>query len=525
MAREPKNSPKTVTEAARQVVDTLRNESPELAAAITGENDIEEQYQNMDVFAYCYNKHIQNGQMIDFCIFRGNAQIATREYPYSWDELMNEFGPGHYQVRGRLVNTGVWAKGSETRLLADPRGSRGGGGSFRFGKADEESAEAQAPKSDPIAAMMLMIQQSNERAEQRATEQRERDEERRREEREREEARRRDEAANRQKMIELAITSLPTLLTTVAGVLKRPEPPRDPLLERLLLKLENQNPNQGVLDTKMLLELEQKARERENAARKEGREEMEKLFELAEERAETRAAEMIQNQGGDKNETVTEALIKGIAPALGALLMKGQVPPQIAEQPAPEAANDEAIPVEQTGTAEVVQTEGATVTPIRSEGTPQVPAVVKPKPGKTAARPVNVKKRNTLSPEDYDRKKVFDLLMPFFMDAFSRMSQGVQLTAEGAARESLEMLKLKGFSQSRVLELFTRQHFDAFVLKRLPEEYHSWFNKYYAALGVKSGNGSDAGSQEPSFTGAGSAVEPSPAGEVAGDAAPAGDAG
>jgi hypothetical protein len=467
-----------------------------LGSAAPGEGDVDDPaLSEMDVFAYAGAKYVDRGEMVTFCIFRNNAQIATEDYPYSWEQLQQDYEPGHYMVKARSVSRGCWLK-TESRTIASPSSKRGASG-FRFGEQTESQVQKPA---DPMSAILLMMQQSQEKAEARAAEQRERDEIRRREEKILEDERRKQERESRNDLLK---TLIPLALPLVEKVFSKKEG-LDPSVSLVIEQLKESNrrledrlaalgSQNHALDTKMLLDLEQKAREREAAARKEGREEMEKIYEIAEERAESRAAEMIQSQG-EKDESMTSVLIKSLAPALGAMIAQqqsqgGGVQPQL-------------TPVEQSQEVVAVQGEPsrvASVTPIRGQSS-------KPNRAKPVAK--SVAPRPRASQEDIDRQKILEIVMPFLVESFQRMAAGVQLTPEGAARESLELLALKGFRQDKVLSLFTKQHMETLVISKLPEQYHSWFNKYYAALDFKPGNGSAPASSESVFTGAQPTVKP-----------------
>lgn len=477
-----------VAQEAAARVERLQEESlggdptPQTEARL---QDLEqrEPFEDTDLFTYCQNGYVNKGIGIKYYIKKDGESLQSVKHSkeMSWDWLQAKYGGGSYTVRAKNIKTGMFIR-QESETLADMEAEEEEQTSgFQFGNQGQEKSE--------LSTLIMMMQQESR-------ESRVRDEDRRREDRIRDEERRREDRENRNDLFKTLIPLAAPLLEKL--LVKAPEQPRgiEPSVQLVIDSLKDSNrrledqmarasvANNSVLDTKMLLEMEQKARERESAARKEGREEMEKIYEIAEEKAETRAAEMMQNQG-EKDETVTEALIKGIAPALGALFMQGKMGlPQM-----PQAA-----------------IEGPT-TPGHAESEPVIETIPEASPSKASPGKVSVKgkgqkvKGPALSPDDFERKKIMDILTPLLVDAFTRMSNGVQLTPEGTARESLEQLKLKGYNQERTLELFTKAHMEHLVLKRLPEEYHPWFNRYYASLGTKPSTSSSTGSANTSFSG------------------------
>jgi hypothetical protein len=181
-----------------------------------------------------------------------------------------------------------------------------------------------------------------------------------------------------------------------------------------------------------------------NNARKEGREEMKELLEMVEEKATERAEEMAAS-GDNKEESMLSLAMKNLGPIVGALVAQGKQP----VIPAPEA--QEAIASNETPQ------------PIEAAPVQQPP-----------------------TPEQVDQRKIAEIVFPFLAEQILRMEQSHKVDPKSAAKESLQLLKLKGFPQARVLKLFSRDVLFAILRTyKVSNTFDSWFNDYYAALTVQ----------------------------------------
>jgi hypothetical protein len=417
-------------------------------------DELERPIQDADFFDYCTMAYERKGRAIVFYIRRNGKYLTTVKPPCNWDYLRDHFGAGHYQVQCKDETTNAFLKQKSEMLEEMPAppvqvsAEAGGAHPFGFGAPT-------APANDGLTTLMAMIQTQNEQRAQADREERLRDESRRREDRERDEIRRKEERDSRNDLLKTLITAatplvIPLLtpkedkkLDTFMDFMKESRRDDQRNQEKLLERIERANDSKDKgLDPLKLIEML-------NKSKTEGRKEMEDLLDMVERRATERASQM----GGDEKEESTLALlIKNLGPGLAALMAQSGAAPAL-PQPAPQAETSTAE------NSEVIETTQAAPAP--------------------AAR---AKTRDEL-----DQESILKVVFPFFGEQLVRMQNHHNVVPEAAARESLALLKSKGFPQERVLEVFSRKVlFDLLRGYGVPKEYDSWFNKYYAALSSES---------------------------------------
>ncbi len=403
--------------------------------------------EDVDFFDFIQHGFIDKGVPVEFTIKKDGEWLQVLRPPLSWPDIRQKFGPGTYAVIARNRKTKTYIKQATELMAALPEGSEESTSSLDSEQQAFGFATAPSSSGTDLSAIMVMIQQQNERDNMRRAEERERDEVRRKEDRE-----------SRNELLKLLI---PTLAPLVMGFLS---PKKDEKSELLLeFMRENQRTSQAQTD-KLMDKFEKAASTKAdtspldlirqlNDARKDGREEMKELMEMVEDKAEARAEVLAQQNDGD--DSTLAMLLKSVGPGLAALLAQGKGAPNLA------AVTNE----EQEVDSDTVEGAVATVSPIA---------------------PPKAPKKTPPTPEQLDQQAVLSILFPFFIEQLQRQESGHEVSPKIAARESLNLLKAKGFSQVKVLSLFSHAQLLG-VLKayNLPKKYDSWFNDYYEALATR----------------------------------------
>lgn len=418
------------------------------------QDEIARPLQDADFFDYCTMAYERQGKSIVYYIKKNGKYLTTLKPPMDWDKLRKLFGSGHYSVQCKDELTNAFMK-QKSEVLddlpeADPVAESSPSG-FLF------QPQSQSSSSDSgMSSILALMQTQNEQRAISEREQRIRDEASRREDRERDEARRKEERDNRNDLLKTLLGAVPMVLPlvlpkkddkleAVIEIMKENSRESRSQIEKLTDKLERalHDPKKTELNPIELMKMM-------NEAKKDGRKEMEELLDMVEERAERRAGELSQGSG-EKEESTLSLLIKNLGPAFAAMVAgQGGMPSAV---PLPESAEGEPRTVESS--------------PVANSPAQSSQARVKTK-------------------TELEQEKILTVLIPFFAEQFTRIQSGTKVDAKAAARESLGLLKLKGFSQERVVQLFQRETLFA-VLRayNVPNTFDSWFNDYYDALVVK----------------------------------------
>lgn len=405
---------------------------------------------DVDFFDYIEESFVKKGVRVEFSIRKDGNWLTTLRPPLNFELLRKQCGSGHFVILAKNATTKKYI-GQKTETIEEfqVEESDSGDSSPFFGGRTEAM-----PDGGLTSIISLMQQQDQRRADQ-AREDRTREEDRRRDERERDETRRREERENR-------TTFLQTIMTALPGVLPLLLPKKDesPFLEIMKDNMRNQElQNQRMMDRLEKLAAAPVAPQTSaldlikqlNDARKDGREEMKELMEMVDEKAEIRAEELAAS-GGEKEDSTLTTMIKSLGPSLMALASSRGAPPALAP---PEAAE---------GTEQVVESQPA-----------QAPS--------SGAAPSRSATKKPSTKNEQDQAAVLKIVLPFLGDQFVRMGQNHSIDPKAAARETLQLLKTKGFTQARVVELFSKEALMG-VLRayQVPKEYDPWFNGYYEAL-------------------------------------------
>ena len=412
------------------------------------QEEITQPISDADFFDYCTMVYERKGKAIQYYIKKNGKYVTTLKPPLDWDKLRSLFGSGHYTVQCKDELTNAFLKqksevldelpNQDTSTAVDPNAPP-----FAFGGSSSSS--------DSMTALMAMMQEQNAQRAASEREQRIRDEATRREDREREEVRRREDRESKNDLMKTLIGVVPLLLPLVM-------PKKDDKLDTLVDFMKDNAREAQRQSEKMLERLERAQTDKKDAlnplelirllneSKKDGQNEMKEMLDMVEERAAERAAQM---GDGDKEESTLALLIKNLGPGLAALMAQNAG--------AAAAAQTLPAPIEESVEVEPVE-------PVQA--------------ARAAAPPK--------SKDELDQEVVLKTLFPFFAEQLARIQNKVAVDPVAAARESLNLLKAKGFSQDRVLALFNREIlFGVLRTYNIPKEHDSWFNRYYESLLVK----------------------------------------
>lgn len=112
-----------------------------------------EQMGNYDVFEYAAKKLNGIGDVPKFTIYKNGEMIATKNYPYSWEKVQEEFGSGQFKVMAKRFSNGKIFKVQTQYIGEDPTKV----------KAKEEAQS----KSNNSLEFLTLLERSKEREESR----------------------------------------------------------------------------------------------------------------------------------------------------------------------------------------------------------------------------------------------------------------------------------------------------------------------------------------------------------------------
>jgi hypothetical protein len=417
--------------------------------ALLHRDEIDQPVNDTDFFDFVDMAYIRKGVPIEFVVKKNGNLKGVLEPPMDWLKLRKIYGPGSFTVIAKDKVKKVYVKSRTEYIDADGTtvsdvASEAAAPSFQIGPPPSPSSSNDA--------LYAMLERQDARAQDARAEDRRLQDDRRREAEIREEKR---EAAARESRKE-TMTLLTGLGTALGPKLMEMLAPKrddtaldfykeqmkaqnekfDRMMERLL------TPPKNEMDSLKLIGMLQEAEDR-------GWKKREKISEEIDEKAEIRAEEMTASKGDGENESTLGTVLKSMLPGISALLARGAQAPAaaLAAQPPVEVVSEAASPA----------------TPPAAAAAPAAPAEP--------------------SPVDRTRASVLEILGPFFMEQLTRINSGANIRPDAAARESLDLLKSKGFSQKRVIQLFPEDVFRQVIKQSgIPENFHSWFNEYYAAL-------------------------------------------
>jgi len=402
---------------------------------------------DVDFFEYCHQVFvISKGTPVTFFVKRDGEYLATikssTSNPVTWDVLRSKYGPGTYMVQARS-GRGTFLK-QQTMTLAEvpddltAANESDGLSGFPFG------SQAPASSTSDIMPLIALMQQQNERADAQ-----------RREDRLADEARRREDREKSNDLYKLLIPALAPVVATfltpkekdngsnmMLEFVKESQRNAQEQFKDILLRMERQNekPKETGPSTMELMKMR-------DDAYKSGKDDQKEIYELVEEKAEIRAEELAEKLGDGEDSTIT-TLIKALGPSLAtALTARGSATPVVDANQVPGL-----LPVM---AAQTVETQSST-------GEPLTPASL---------------------PEANERNQIQEIVVPFVIENLQKMAQEIPVDPKAAGKESLQLLKEKGFSQAQVVKSFPREYFFGLIANYgLPKELDPWFNDYYASI-------------------------------------------
>lgn len=169
ITKAPKKTKATIEETVNQQAEQAM---AELEESETFENDGDtgltlnafgrdtdtENFAEEDVFEEGFNRARVKNTAPKFHIKKNSQFLTVKGYPYSWEKLQADYGPGYYHVVAKAMNTGVILK-QQTEMVGDPNEGK---------PVIEESNHDANGKPDTQLAILAMMNQIQERAELRA---------------------------------------------------------------------------------------------------------------------------------------------------------------------------------------------------------------------------------------------------------------------------------------------------------------------------------------------------------------------
>lgn len=421
----------------------------------------------VDVFEEAFKKALKLNDAPRFHIKKNSQFLTVKDYPYSWEKLQADYGPGYYQIIAKRRSNGQLLK-MQTEMVGDPNEGR-----EEVADSDNENVE------DKNLQMLAYLQSQQERAESRARE-----------------ASKSSETglaavlqaitASTQKSTELMMTmfieqSKQTQNMMMAMMQQTNQPKTDPLIPLLTTLLSKpQDTGLKPLEVfKMVKDAERDAREQAN-----------RTNDLIDKRAKELAEVMAESGGGEgeeKEESFTKTLVKGFLPVLSQIMAQQQAAGQhIAEgreQVGAQAALNEgfveepqkmipaspAAPVRRPHQAARPPQAGAR-TAAPQNGAPSVQATSTPA---TAPQELRLDARQ--------KEAVFNFCAA---DIGQAMIGGAN--ASSTASEVLKKLEIQGLSRQTVASSFTLEDFYGFAEKYVPAESMDaakvWLKEFFDAV-------------------------------------------
>lgn len=157
-AKKGKVAKSAVSEATQAAVDEAMHEIEDgLLDEEQDDASFEPQTDSLDVFEEGHRRAKSLNDTARYVIKKNSQFLCTRDYPYSWEHLQKEFGPGYYQVFAKRRSNGHILKQQSEEVATSPE----------FEAERKAQAQTQQTQSEGTATLAL-VQQFQERAEERA---------------------------------------------------------------------------------------------------------------------------------------------------------------------------------------------------------------------------------------------------------------------------------------------------------------------------------------------------------------------
>lgn len=422
-----------------------------------------------DVFRDAWVKAQAKNDVPQFYIYKNGTWIANKPYPYSWEKLQKDYGPGHYRIVAKSTTNGQNLV-IQSQLVGDP--------SLEIEEDHDEPTTQTAQPADPFAFLTAMSQ-VQERAETKAA-----------------------QMASQQ--TQMMTTMMQTMMQTQSQAQQQ--------FQMMLLEMQKQNQTMAAENNKLLITmLTQKPVKEETGNMK--MTEILKLMQDAEKNAEARAKNMYDlidkkaealaeikaeaiAGGSEENESLGKTIAKGFFPVLTQMLAgqnaQGRVP-GLTTPTMPMIQNPlDKIPAATPGpvhapltqpTSRSVQAAG----PISTTGVDPGKLHQDRKAAKEAKEMLSRPTRNqrleaerTQEQQSRFRKQqeVLDIVGPDIVQAMVE-----RIPAKDVTTSILEKLESSGTSRQTVAKLFTLHDFYNHARRLgVPEEADVWLKEFHEAI-------------------------------------------
>lgn len=475
---------KTINKAAKiaaaEAITEFETETDDLSLDTdeVEEHEVIEQPDSLDVFEEGHRRAVSLNDTARFSIKRNSELIATKDYPYSWDRVRQDYGPGYYQIIAKRRSNGHLLK-QQSETLGDPNEGR-------------EEQEVEIPSQSENLSVLALMTQQQERADARAREATQKTEN--------------GLATVMQTVMQMQQQSnqqmmtmfmeqqkqTQTLMMTMFQSQNKPQP--ESALMPILTALITAKPKDEGMKWTEVLKLVQDAEKRaeDRTARQ-----YEMIDKKADQLAEIKAEAMSSGDSGEKP-TMFQSLVPILSQVLAGQQAQGQ------GQPSPEQiAHQRMLEERQRLNAGASLNEGFTETrpaipaarpeQRRTMPNPQarprpvqaVPNVSQPGAGATVAGPTQVQNQvpsagpaKGVQLDDRTKKNIFDFAAPDIGNALLQ-GLGPDITAETV----LKKLESEGIARQTVATAFTVEDFYGYAaLYQVPKEANPWLKDFHEAI-------------------------------------------
>lgn len=407
-----------------------------------------------DVFEEGFKKAIARKDSPRFHIKKNSQFLTVKDYPYSWEQLQKEYGPGYYQVICKARSNG-WILKSQTEMVGDPN----------EGRAPVAEEEATTQTQDSNLAVLGFLQSSQERADQRA----------------REMAAKSEngiasmmqtfmmaQQESNKTMMTLMMEQSKTTQTLMMSMLQANQTKGpDPIMTLLTTLLTREPKETGPKATELVKMLEDAKRDAKKEAKEDARELREQARKLAED---------MTPETSDQEESLSRTLLKTFVPILPQIMQGAQNPQFQAQQ----------NPALQQGFAEQPDhgTRPAIPAPAHMRRPqPQQPAGQSPQNG---ARPVTPVQKTAPPPkvETLDARQK-EMILQFVGQDIALAMMNEQ-PATQVAEAVLKKLENQGVPRQTVANGFKLEDFYAYADQFVPAESlnvaKAWLKEFYESI-------------------------------------------
>jgi len=432
-----------------------------------------EEGQEVDIFDYAHQV-MQKGDAPVFVIFKNNKFLATKEYPYSWNELQKEFGEGHYKIQLKSEITKNYIKQKSLLVAGTPNKSN-----FEAEKQGrmQEVKQFEQPKADPFEGVIKTVTLMKELQ---------------------------GDSKNEMMQMQLrqtemmmnfmqSLTQLSSKMQenmqmmvkemnqqtqeTIKEIQKDSRSQMEKLENRLTLLSQEPKKSMGpdVL-LKMVLDAESRGEQR---------------YKLLDSLASRKAAELAaRGDTGEKEpKSTTDKLIEGLLPVVAtAMANKAQQAPiqrqrNFPLRPAqvPPSAMVRPAPVPGTGINPNGQ-QGNPLNPVNRDALPVIGGAKKTTP---ITFPTKKEEPKTAQVVEENKEDYLEIVLPIVGKGLMNASEAGNTldNTTAIAKESILAIEEKGKSVKILLNLVKKEDMMAMARQfNLPSEADSWLNKYYADL-------------------------------------------